>query len=164
MNGRYKQEVRNHLLTYIYEKAEEEKAVQMDSLVMANTLLHKDAPMAFLYKGEVYRHSQIRRTFARAPLLDKNLHERMDAWLKEQDNLLDEKVFISGFLTTVLNASNHMEDYLKILPECLHPALREYPTTSALPAVGDDVIQRILTRNQNAIQRIKRRLTLNLIT
>lgn len=94
------------------------------------------------------------------------LHPRMDELLEERRNLeLNEIPYTLGFFKKVLNASESVADYYRLLPESLHVVLDRLNIPESLPPeLSDEQVNEFTTKHQDWIRMIKVRMFLDLIT
>jgi hypothetical protein len=96
-----------------------------------------------------------------------DLHPVMDEYLKDLSDLNDvELPYVIGFINQVLNASNNLPDYLRILPESMHHTIKGLIETCPCRAVSlsEDKVLELQMKNQSSIELLKKRMVLNLIT
>lgn len=90
----------------------------------------------------------------------------MNAYLVELDTLnKTELPYVLGYINQVLNSSDTLPDYLRLLPESVHSAIQHligtWPChTNKLP---DAAVQDIRTKNQKALNLMFQRMALNLL-
>jgi hypothetical protein len=102
---------------------------------------------------------------ARNKLLPQ-LRPPMDEYLKDVQQLNTiELPFVLGFINQVLNASNSLQDYLRLLPESVHrPVLQMVAScpchTTQLP---DERVLQLVEKNVDSIALMKQRLVTNLL-
>lgn len=120
-----------------------------------------------MYKG-VYHSFELREPRFKNIRLQPELHARMDAWLAEKKHIeYFEAPYIAGLFSKILNASHSLLDYIKLLPDCMHPCLDSFMAEPAyvLPAEMDDAqVDRFKQENHDLIHKLKRRMLLDLIT
>jgi len=87
-------------------------------------------------------------------------------YLKEVNELnMHEIPYVMGFINQVLNSSDDLNDYLRVLPETMHRPLKELMdicpcrTTKLSP----ETVEEMRTRNNHSIELMKRRLVTNLL-
>ena len=90
----------------------------------------------------------------------------MNAYLVELDTLnKTELPYVLGYINQVLNSSDTLSDYLKLLPESVHSAI--HPLIGSCPShtnkLPDTEVQDIRTKNQKGFNLMLQRMTLNLL-
>lgn len=161
---RTKQMIKDMLYSHIYAPVEYRLHEKLKLIMGKNKLLNHHDMDYFSYKAKVY---SLDGTLIRsAPKLDPSLHGEMQEYLKELNELNRVEIpYVLNFINQVLNASNDLRDYLKILPECLHKPIQELIDahechTERLTA---EEVEAFKERNTKSILMVKKRLMLNLL-
>lgn len=162
---RTKQIIKETLYDYLYSPVQKQYQAQLDQIILQNTLLIKSGHQSFHYKG-VYYSKENTPPPRKMNRLYPSLVSVMDDYLQEIVQLNTREVpFVLGFITSVLNASNDFQDYLKVFPSVLHPPLEKliasYPCRTQ--ALTEKEIEKLQTKNSKPIDLIKQRLVTNLI-
>ena len=164
LDPRQKQAILNSLNGFIHESIQERIEKQLETIIITNTAIVGSGDPVFTYKGSIYSCKNIRRTTRRTNQLQPQLKPTMDEWIDDAGEVNVDMGYIKAFLASVLNASNNVSDYHRILPDCLHSVLRPF---ASLPNVqlpiSDEQVIAIQQKNHKAVGLIKRRLLLNLI-
>jgi len=73
--------------------------------------------------------------------------------------------YVLNFINQALNASNDIQDYLKILPECLHKPIQELIDTydCHTESMSAKEAEAFKERNYQSILMVKKRLLLNVV-
>jgi hypothetical protein len=90
----------------------------------------------------------------------------MEEYLEELRQLEEEeKPYVLGFITKVLNACDDLSDCLKIFPESMHRPIKIVLSNwfHAGNNLSDEAIKGFLEAEQEAIMRLKRRMATNLL-
>jgi hypothetical protein len=76
-----------------------------------------------------------------------------------------ELPYVVGFITSVLNASNAFEDYLKVFPSVLHAPIEQLAASCPCRAcvLTTDTAQQIKDNNKEPISLIHKRMVMNLL-
>lgn len=162
---RTKQQIKDLLYSYLYDPVERKYHQKLKSLIQRNSLALNKPEECFSYRGVIYFEelSRIPRKVAR---LVPALHPEMDQYLADLKQLNEQELpFVLGFITQVLNASNDLQDYLRVLPESIHKPIEELIAscgcrTTQLPA---ETVEQLKARNAQSIALMKQRLVLNLL-
>lgn len=96
--------------------------------------------------------------------LDPTLHAEMDKWLNYQQTLKSESQLVTSTLTSVLNSTSHVGDYLTMLPDLLHDRLNEVSercTCTTVP-MTQERRQQVLSTQGRYINLIRERQVLYL--
>lgn len=160
-----KQQIKDALYDLLYTPILNKYQEQLDQLIIRNTIMGKYTHKSFTYRGMFYFCD-----FSPAPKkrnrLVPQLQDEMNAYLLELDTLNKQEMpYVLGYINQVLNSSDNLPDYLKLLPESVHSAIHQLigscPShTSNLP---DTTMQELRDKNQKAINLMLRRMTLNLL-
>lgn len=164
-NPRLKSQMKKLILAILYEPYELGRRKVLNEIIQRNCVLQKISLDMFTYKGSYFSYSPIPTRLPK-PKLHPDLHVKMDAWLAEEQSMsLIERPYIDGYVTSVLNSSNEVGDWLRLLPDSIQGSIRTlllgnvtYPTD--LP---DEEIIRILEVNSLSIQLMKERMARNLL-
>ncbi len=152
-----KQEVRSAILAHIYFPAHQRLEKRVEEIITKNTAMIGSGDLVISYKGENYSCIGARRTERKINRLLPVLRPYMDEWLNDKELLVDENQIVSNYLATVLNASNNVSDYFRLLPDCVHPALQPYAQQpNVQPPLSDEQVQAIQAKNQKAMSMIRK--------
>ena len=161
---RTKQMIKDMLYSHIYDPVEYRLHEKLKLIMGKNKLLNHHDMDYFSYKAKVY---SLDGTLIRsAPKLDPSLYGEMQEYLKELNELNRVEIpYVLNFINQVLNASNDLRDYLKILPECMHKPIQELIDahechTERLTA---EEVEAFKEHNTKSILMVKKRLMLNLL-
>ena len=160
-----KQEIKDRLYHFLYDPLMQRMQARLSRLIQQNSLVQQTEYLGFSYKGQAYVIDS-RQQPIRLPRLVSGLRPQMDAYLEEANHInCTEIPFVLGFITQVLNSSNDLQDYLKVLPDCLHPPIREMALSCACltERLNQSQVEDLQRRNQVPIELIKQRLVLNLL-
>jgi len=161
-----KQQLKDLLYGFLYTQVNQQFVERLQAITTRHRQLSNSAQPYFLFRGEVYCGDPTVQRDGRIRQLVRGLHPDMDEYVKELKELNDYEIpMVLGFFTNMLNASNDVQDYLRILPESMHTAfddwLTVYPSTST--TLTDAQIAEIQARNALPIKLLKGRLFLNLL-
>jgi len=164
-----KQQIKELLNDFIYAPVLKDQQRTLQAIAYKNTLQLKGVHNSFTYKGIFY-------TFDPSPppphfrryRLSEELEPEMKKHLAEVKIIAkDEQAYVMGFITQMLNQSTEMEDYKRLLPDCLHPPLNLLtivgPTNRKIFQISDEDVEILIQQNINAIGLVKQRLTMNLL-
>ena len=162
---RTKQQIKDMLYAFLYDPVQKQYQQQLHSIIVRNTQAIHASHRFFMYKGVVYsmENSPSPRRMNR---LIPSLYPEMDKYLSEVTQLNSKEVpYVLGFITQVLNASNHFPDYFKAFPSVLHSPLEKmvatYPCRNT--QLSEEQIQSIQEKNKHSIELLKQRVVTNLI-
>ena len=159
-----KVELRELLHFYLYERVEEHRKEQLESLIKANCTLSNSSFPAFRFRGATYQVNAFVGYQAYPRQLHPGLIPVVEKFVAEQEQLLEyEQPMVRGYITAVLNSSNSLKDYLRLLPASVHLALADI-TMPDLPAtLSESDIDSMNVRYAQHISLLKQRLLLNLL-
>lgn len=164
VNPYLKQDVLAMISEHVYSAAHRRMNKRLEEIITKNTSMIGSGDMVLSYKGEYYSCQGVRRTEKKTNRILPILRPYMDEWINDNNALHDEIGLVETYLATVLNASNNVSDYFRLLPDCVHPALQPYAQQpNVQPPLSDEQVQAIQAKNQKAMSMIKQRLLLNLI-
>lgn len=162
---RTKQQIKDSLYYVLYGTLQETFAKCLENLIVKNCSLVRSLHKSFVYKGEFYTCDP-----ERPPLkmnrLDPSLRPNMNSYLKELKELNDHELpYVMGFLTQVLNSSNSLQDYLRLLPDTLHQPIKSFIATCPcrFEAISETGVKTFLEMNEPVIEMIKIRMVKNLL-
>lgn len=158
-----KKQLNQALYRAIYGPIRQRMSEDVDKIIMDNTNLHKYPHRHFIYKGNIYHMDPFPLPMRKNPL-DPSLYARMDAYLKELDELNQYEIpLIQNFITMVLNSTNHFCDYYKILPDIFHKTLDEFKKDCICSNhnLSNPQIENIKLVNKKVLDKIYRRSLLN---
>lgn len=162
---RTKSQIKELLYAFLYEPVQRQFKHRLDALITRNTMITGASHNSFAYKGHLYSNdpaAQPRKLTRLVPQLAPD----MDAYLTELKQLNDLEVpYVMGFINQVLNSSNDLHDYLRLLPSSVHRPIQElinsYPYRTK--HLSDEQVQEMQAKNQQAIDLVKRRMVTNLL-
>ena len=162
---RIKQTIKGVIYDQLYLPVQKRMTARLESLVQRNTLLGGFTHPSFYYKGTVYRIDDSPLPGLRNKLI-KQLYPEMEEYLLDVKELNEKELpYVLGYVNRVLNATHRLSDYLKLLPESLHPSIQQLISTCPGNAceLPEEKIKDILEKNQESIQLMKSRMVLNLL-
>lgn len=163
---RIKQQLKDELYDQLYQPVKRRFKDRLDAIIRHNASLLASPFEGFSYKGEVYKINPRVRTPLKVDRLDPSLRPMMDKYLADLDQLNREEVpFVVGYLTRVLNATDDLQDCLKLLPEALHPTIQAIIDncpcrTERLDAQAADQFRE---QHRRELEAVKQRLMQNLL-
>lgn len=169
LDPRIKQQIKLSLVEAMYAPSERRFANKLRDIIIDNSTKAGYSHHSFSYKGQYYNLETIPLRYKNQHLLPE-LHARMDAYLADIKHLeYTEKPYVVGFFNKVLNASNSIEDYCRLLPECVHTAMAEYTAADwaahHLPReLSDDQVEAFQLAHSDWILMLKKRKVLDLVT
>lgn len=149
----------------LYDPVADTFMERLKSIIFRNTAEGKFTHPSFRYKGEIYKWGDETPPLKSNPLLPQFIPE-MDSYLKDVRDINEKEIsYVLGYVNQVLNSSNSLQDYLRLLPDSLHNTIRNMADSSLLNKcnLSEESVQTIQHNNHDAIMMMKHRMALNLI-
>lgn len=162
---RTKSQIKDMLYAFLYAPVQRQFKKRLDTLIARNTGITGVSHQSFTYKGHLYSNDPASPPRKLTRLVPQ-LHADMDAYLAELKQLNDREVpYVLGFINQVLNASNDPHDYLRVLPQSLHPPIQKLIDSCPYRTkkLTDAEVQEMQTKNQQYIDLVKARMVMNLL-
>lgn len=163
---RTKEQIKDALYDFIYSPVEKNFTKRLNNLILRNAVSLCYSHKSFHFKGTLYSMDK-----GRPPLLRNKLSPQfvpqMEEYLEELDYFKNtELLYVTGFITQVLNASNGFADYLCIFPESVHAPIKNLILSCDCRSrqLSDEQIKRLQDSNKESINILKQRMLMNLIT
>lgn len=163
---RTKTQIKYALYKHLYSKVNREFEERLALIVQKNTLLGQHRHFSFMYKGVLYS-TDISPAPRKSNRLMTELVPMMDQYLKDRKEIeTKEMPYVLGFITAVLNSSNVLTDYLKLLPESVHGPINEliYNCPDQAKGMSQDAVDKLKQDNLSNIQLMKERMVRNLLS
>lgn len=162
---RTKMQIKDAIYGFLYEPILKQFQRRLDEIIVKNCILLNSPEQSFIYKGKVYATVgyPLPRIMNR---LSKQLFVHMDEYLHDLKQLNNyELPYVLGFIGQVLNASNHLPDYLKVLPPAVHQPIAKLINTCPCRSVRltEAGILELQKNNTVPISLIKQRMVTNLL-
>jgi hypothetical protein len=165
LDPRTKQQIKETLYEFLYTPLLKALKSELDTLIVKNALITHSTHQSFTYRGETYS-CDVYRNPRRAVALAKQLHPEMDEYLKQVSEINHKEIpYVLGFINQVLNSSNELHDYLRVLPDAIHSPISRLIATCPCRAKSLDEAEaeKLRQSNINAIALIKQRLVRNML-
>jgi len=165
LDPRTKSQIKDTLYTFLYAPIDKEFQDRLNQIAHKNTLLGGYAHTSFIFKNVTYNCDTTALPRKQNRLLIQ-LQPLMNDWLTDA-KLLNEKElpFVMGFINQVLNSSNELHDYLRLLPESLHHPVQRL--IDSCPCRGkklsNETVSLLQDKNKDTIHLMKRRMVTNLL-
>jgi hypothetical protein len=160
-----KQQIKDALDMYIYGPVRRQFKARIETLIARNTVLGGYSHKHFIYKGIVY-NADITPPPMKKNRLVAALRDPMEEYLRDASQLNNHELpYVLGFINQVLNSSNSLSDYLKVLPESVHAPIQQLLATCPcrMGTLPPEKAEQMRTKNQASIDMIKQRLVTNLL-
>lgn len=162
---RTKQQIKDVLYAFLYTPVEKSSKAKLSQLIMRNSSIIGNTNTAFTYRGKVYSIED-NPPYRKVNRLHTVLHSDMDEHIKEVAHLNNvELPYVVGFITSVLNASNSFEDYLKVFPSVLHFPIEQLAASCPcrMCVLTKEAAQQMQDKNKESISLIQKRMVMNLL-
>ena len=162
---RTKSQIKDMLYAFLYEPVQRQFKTRLDFLIKRNTVILGASHQSFIYKGNLYT-CDIAPPPRKLNRLGPQLVPDMEAYLTDQKQINDKEIpYVVGFINQVLNASNDLHDYLRVLPQSLHPPIQKLINSCPCRTkkLTDTEVQEIQVKNQRYIDLVKSRMVMNLL-
>ena len=162
---RSKQQIKDSLYSFLYAPIQSQFKNRIDVLITKNAILGGFSHRHFIYKGEVYNSESTNPPLVKNRLLPA-LRAPMEEYLNDLRYLNSHELpFVLGFINQVLNSSNDLQDYLRLLPESIHSPIEQliatYPCHTA--KLTEERVIQIKEKNVDTINLMKKRMVANLL-
>ena len=166
-----KQQIKETLYTLLYRPVLASCEKKLKSIIERNAKVQNAEHPSFTYRGEVYVPADcITAPPMRLATLATQLRPEMDAYLKEVAYLNSHELpYVLGYINQVLNASNALPDYVRLLPDSLHHPIQKLiaacprKATMQNAKLEQEDVEIIRSRNTVSIELMRKRLALNLL-
>jgi len=162
---RTKQQIKDALYVFLYTPLLLKFKTRLDIIIVRNALLGGYSHKSFSYKGVLYSCDS-EAPPRKANRLIPQLKEQMDEYLAEINYLNQQEIpFVLGYINRVLNASNELGDYLRLLPPIVHRPVESLIATCPCQAkkLTDEQVAQFQEQSKESIELIKRRMVTNLL-
>lgn len=162
---RTKQQIKDALYQHLYAPIQKQFKQRLDNIVTQNTVALGVGHASFLYKGTVYVAEDLPVPRKMNRLLPKYVPV-MEEYLNDLKQLNENELpYVLGFITQVLNASNDLQDYLRVFPNTLHRPIEDLINSCPCRAkrLSEETIENLQYKNKIAIQLTKQRMVTNLL-
>ncbi len=162
---RTKQQIKDMLYAFLYTPVEQQLEKQLDQIITRNCVIQTLSHRSFAYKGGFYNLDTAKPP-RRMNQLAPQLVGAMEDYLKELEQINRiELPYVMGFITAVLNASNDLHDYLRVLPEAVHHPIEQLITSCpcGTKKLTDFDVDSMQKKHQKPIDLIRQRMVTNLL-
>ena len=162
---RTKQMIKDVLYELLYTPIQKQFKLRLDQIIVKNAVLGGYSHQSFMYKSVLY-NCDINTLPRKMNRLVIQMQPAMNEYLRELKQLNEKELpHVLGYITQVLNSSNELHDYLRLLPPSVHPSIQSLINTC--PCRGkklpDETVAMLQTKNQGSVQLLKNRMVTNLL-
>lgn len=160
-----KQQIKTVLYEALYAPVQRQFKQRIDTIIVKNTVITGFGHKSFMHKNVLYScdTAPLPRKLNR---LDPSLAAEMADYLKDLKQLNEKEVpYVIGYINQVLNSSNDLHDYLRLLPDAVHYPIRDLIATCPCHTkkLSDETVQLLQDKNLPLIQMMKERMVTNLL-
>jgi hypothetical protein len=165
-----KSTIRDRMYALLYVPADTRMFDRIKAIIVKNAVRVGASHASFMYKAVNYSCDDNKILPRPRNQLHVSMEEAMQEYLRDDADLKAEKPFVQAYLTQVLNASDHPEDWLLLLPASLHKPVRDLIAEKGVHAftgirrMTGEGIAAFLATHKEAANQCKQRLVTNLIT
>jgi len=162
---RTKQLIKESLYDFLYAPVLKAFKLRLDTIIIRNTILTGSPHRSFHYKGEFYSCDTMPAPRKWIKLV-ASLKDEMDEYLADCKDLNEKELpFVLGYINQVLNSSNDLNDYLRLLPESAHSPVQQLLATCPCRSnqLSDEKVAQMRARHQTTIDMMKARMVTNLL-
>lgn len=162
---RTKQQIKDALYEHLYRPIEKQFKYRLDQIIVKNTVLGGYSHKSFMFKNVLYNcdTDALPRKMNRLAIA---LQPTMLEYLKDVRQLNEKELpYVLGFINQVLNSSNDLHDYLRLLPQSVHYPVQNLIDTCPCRGkkLSDETVALLQNKNQNPINLMKQRMVTNLL-
>lgn len=162
---RTKQQIKDALYAHLYAPIEKQFKQRLDQLIIKNAVLEGYSHKSFMYKNVLYTcdTQPLPRKMNRLCLA---LQPAMNEYLKDTKQLNEKELpYVLGFINQVLNSSNDLHDYLRLLPQSVHHPVKHLIDTCPCRGkkLSEETVELLTSKNQAYINMMKTRMVTNLL-
>lgn len=161
---RTKRMIKDVLYELLYTPIQKQFKQRLDQLIVKNAVLGGYSHKSFMYKNVLYNcdTNAMPRKMNRLVI---QLQPAMNEYLKELKQLNEDELHVLGYITQVLNSSNELHDYLRLLPPSVHPAIQGLINTCSCRGkrLPDETVALLQEKNLEYVQLMKNRMVTNLL-
>ena len=162
---RTKSQIKDLLYAFLYTPVQNQFQQRLDTLITRNAVIQGISHKSFIYKGVIYScdTTPVPRRMNRLAI---QLVPDMNDYLIDLKQLNEHELpYVLGFINQVLNSSNDLHDYLRLLPQSVHQPIEKLIATWPCRAkqLTDEDVQAIQTKNSQPILLMKQRMVSNML-
>jgi hypothetical protein len=162
---RTKQQIKDILFEHLYGPIQKQFKDRIDALIVKNTLLGGYSHKSFMHKNVLY-NCDVASLPRKMNRLVPQLTADMNDYLKDLKELNEKELpFVVGYINQVLNSSNDLHDYLRLLPPAVHHPIMDLINTCPCRTkkLAQETVDLLQQKNLSSINLMKRRMVTNLL-
>lgn len=161
---RSKKLIKDRLYQFLYAPVEEHFQKRLDTIIQKNSKLWGNAQRRMDYRGELYEVNKPGPADRHVNRCHADIRPLMKDYLEDLNELNQTEIpYVVGYINKVLNKSESMADYKKLLPESVHAPLNilTFPCNTEL--LQPDQIKQLQENHHQAVMLMKKRMVENLL-
>jgi len=163
---RTKQTIKEALYEFLYTPVIKVFEKRLFDIASKNTAIGNYSHRSFIYRNEIYNldtNTPLPRKMNRLAL---QLQPDMNAYLEDIKQLNEkEMAYVLGYINKVLNSSNDLHDYLRLLPEAVHQPIQGIIQTCPCRTkkLSDEAVLAFTESNEELMNMMRQRMISNLL-
>ena len=164
-------EIKELILDNLYKSEEAFQQEQLAALIDVNSELAGNQQPFFTFKGKTYCKDLAKpldrssKGVVYVNALHKSLRDQMKSWLKDQEEIADERASVIRYLQAMFSATMHAEDFLRVLPPSLHQTIQHYKSSfdDGVGTLQGEALKEFQQNNAKGLAAIKNRMAMGLL-
>jgi hypothetical protein len=160
-----KSQIKDILYGLLYAPVQQQFKQRLDAIIVHNTVVGGYTHKSFMYRNVLYSCDSTAAPRKMNRLMPAVMLDMAD-YLKDLKQLNEKEVpYVLGYINQVLNSTNNLSDYLRLLPEAVHGPLKAFIVTCPChtQTLHADTVAMLQAKNEDSINLIKTRMVTNLI-
>jgi len=158
-------QIKELLYNTLYAPIDRHFKKRIDALITQNSGLINSPHRSFIYRGDLYT-LETSKPPVKFNRLVPELRSVMETYLKDIKVLNDHELpYVLNFFNQVLNSSDSLKDYLRMLPTYMHAPLNKLISTCPcrVCTASEEKIETLLAKNSESLSLMGQRMAKNLI-
>lgn len=167
--SQFKYRVLGLLTEFVYEQVNKRRYAQLELIISKNNVAYNRDAHIFNYAGKRWTQHQFRGAPQRVPYLAESLHEAMDEYIAEGDDIeLREKPMVQAYIRAILNSSTDLSEAIMRIPTAIQrpisDAIREAESqTGKVANLTFEQTQELVGAYAPAADAIRKRMMVNMM-
>lgn len=162
---RTKQQIKDVIYGLLYSPIQAQFKQRLDTLIVKNTVIGGYTHKSFMFKNVLYNcdSTPLPRKMNR---LVPQLTQEMNDYLADLKQVNEKEIpYVIGYINQVLNSSNDLCDYLRLLPEAVHAPLQKLIATCPCrnQKLPEEAVELLQSKNKASIDLMRQRMVTNLL-
>jgi hypothetical protein len=160
-----KSQIKDILYGLLYAPVQRQFKQRLDTISVHNTVVGGYTHKSFMYRNVLYSCDTTAAPRKMNRLMPAVMIDMAD-YLKDLKQLNEKEVpYVLGYINQVLNSTNNLADYLRLLPEAVHAPLKVFIASCPChtQTLHSDTVTLLKEKNKDPINLMKQRMVTNLI-